>query len=217
MSVAHDLWAESSEMATRCLAHPFVRGIADGSLAPARYRRFIAQDAYFLEAFARGYAHCLARSPDRAGLYEFHRLLDGVFEELELHRGAAERLRIDLARVEPAPATLDYTRFLQEAIATGTTVGETLAAMTPCVRLYAYLGTELGREPPGEGHPYREWVETYADEEFQALAALIESLLDRYSTGSPREREHYHRAMALEHAFFEAAWQATGEGARVGR
>ncbi len=216
-SLSATLWAESGDLAERCRLHPFVRGIAGGSLDPARYRDFIAQDAYFLEAFARGYAHCLARSPDRDGLYAFHRLLDGVFEELELHRGVAERLGIDLARVEPAPATLAYTRFIEDAVAAGTTTGETLAAMTPCMRLYAHLGAALAQEAPAGGgaegeHPYREWIETYADEEFQALASLIESLLDRYTTGSPREREHYRRAMELEHGFFDAAWKGTGHG-----
>jgi thiaminase (transcriptional activator TenA) len=213
MPLAAELWAGSRVIAERCLAHPFVRGIADGSLDPERYRGFIVQDVYFLEAFARGYAHCLARAPDREGLYDFHRLLDGVFEELELHRGVAERLGIDLARVHPAPATLDYTRFIERAVVAGVTVGETLAAMTPCMRLYAYLGAELGRAPLPADHPYRDWIEAYAGGEFQALAALIESLLDRYSAGSAREREHYLRAMELEHAFFEAGW----EGAAVGR
>jgi len=146
MTVAQRFWEESRAIAEECLAHPFVRGIADGSLDAAKFRDFIAQDACFLEAFARGYAHCLARSPDRDGLDAFHRLLDGVSGELELHRGAAERLGVDLARVEPAPPTLAYTRFLAEAIAAGATTGEMLAAMTPCMRLYAHLGAQIARE-----------------------------------------------------------------------
>lgn len=84
--------------------------------------------------------------------------------------------------------------------------------MTPCMRLYAHLGTELRRAAPPGAHPHREWIDTYSSPEFQSLAALIESLLDRYTTGSPREHERYRRAMALELAFFEAAWQGVHDG-----
>ncbi|MCZ6706630.1 MAG: hypothetical protein O7A71_01605, partial [Chloroflexi bacterium] len=43
------------------MAHPFVRGIRSGDLPRERFRVYVAQDAYFLKAFARAYA--LALSP----------------------------------------------------------------------------------------------------------------------------------------------------------
>lgn len=205
MSLSRELWQDARALAERCLAHPFVRGLGDGSLDVERYRGFIAQDAFFLEAFARGYAHCLAAVPDRDGVYAFHRLLDGVFEELALHAKAARELEIDLAAVEPSPATLAYTAFIEQTVEGGS-AGETLAAMTPCMRLYAYLGRALA-DAGTQDSRYAEWVATYADEDFQALAALVEALLDRYAEGSAGEREHYGRAMELEYAFFEAAWR----------
>lgn len=209
MSLARDLWVNAAAQAGACLAHPFVRGIADGTLDRERYRGFVAQDATFLEAFARGYAHCLACSPDREGLYAFRDLLEGVFDELELHRTAARALDIDLARVRPAPATIEYTRFLADAIAASASIGETLAAMTPCMRLYAHIGAQLAAETRGGAALpalYRDWIATYGSVDFEALAQLIESLLDRYAARSDRERDHYRRAMELEHAFFDAAW-----------
>lgn len=209
MSLAAALWGEARDTAERCLAHPFVRGLGDGTLPRERYRDFIAQDAFFLEVFARGYAHCLATAPDRDGLYACHRLLNGVFEELELHARAAEELQIDLARVHPAPATLAYTGFLEACIGAGASVGETLAAMTPCMRLYAYLGRRLAEGPAAA--PYRDWVQAYASDDFQGLATLLEELLDRYGTSEGgRERERYHRAMELEYGFFDAAWTGSG-------
>ncbi len=206
MNHAADFWKEAAPVAGKCLAHPFVQGLGDGSLDREKYRRFIAQDAFFLEAFARGYAHCLASSPDRQGIYEFHRLLNGVFDELQLHARAAKELDIDLDRVEPTPAALEYTGFLQETIENSTAAGETLAAMTPCMRLYAYLGAELaGSSTPA--NPYAEWVDTYASQDFQELAELLETLLDRYGTGSAAERMNYQRAMELELQFFAAAYE----------
>ncbi len=207
MSQAQQLWSDNRQLADRSLQHPFVQGIGDGTLERDRYRHFIAQDAFFLESFARGYAHCLARSPDRKGIYEFHELLNGIFEELKLHRQASEALDIDLANVTPSRAALDYTGFLEEVIESGGTVGETLAAMTPCMRLYAYIGSCLDGQPRPSDASYAEWVDTYAGEDFQGLANLMEQLLDRYGTGSDRERQNYTRAMELELGFFESAWK----------
>ncbi|MBM3141158.1 MAG: hypothetical protein FJZ92_13375 [Chloroflexi bacterium] len=60
---SHALWDGARPEAERCLAHPFVRGLADGTIDPARYRDFIAQDAYFLEVSGRA----RARRPSRRG------------------------------------------------------------------------------------------------------------------------------------------------------
>jgi thiaminase/transcriptional activator TenA len=56
----------------------------------------------------------------------------------------------------------------------------------------------------GDNNPYAEWIETYADPEFEALAARLEDLLDRHAQDGPTVRSHYRRAMTLELAFFEA-------------
>ncbi|MGY1773845.1 TenA family protein [Blastococcus sp. SYSU D00813] len=203
MSFARRLWADSADLAAAALDHPFVRGLADGTLPRERFAGYVAQDAFFLQAFARGYAMAVVRSPDRAGLDAFADLLAGVREELRLHDGYAAGWGIDLATVEPAPATSAYTDFLLATAATGG-LGETCAAMTPCMRLYAHLGQSLAGSPPG---PYAEWVTTYADPGFEALAATLEELLDRYAAGAPAVARAYGRAMELEVAFFEAAWR----------
>ncbi len=184
------------------MADAFARGLADGSLPIDRFRAYVAQDAYFLDAFARAYALALARAPDRHALAAFHSLIGGVLDELRLHTAYAARWQVDLASNTPAWATLAYTDFLL-ATASLRGVGETCAAMTPCMRLYAYLGQQLG-QVPARDNPYQEWIDTYAAPEFESLAATLEALLDRYATDSPTVREAYRRAMQLELAFFRA-------------
>jgi thiaminase/transcriptional activator TenA len=208
VSLARRLWADSADLAAATLAHPFLRGLADGSLPRERYTGYLAQDAYFLQAFARGYAMAVVRSPDRAGLEAFADLLAGVREELRLHDGTAAREGIDLAAVRPAPATSAYTDFLLATAATGG-LGETCAAMTPCMRLYAHLGQALAGRSAGT---YAAWVTAYADPGFAALAATLEELLDRYAEDTPAVARAYRRAMELELAFFASAW-STGVGA----
>ncbi len=202
---AQELWQRNRDLGDACLTHPFVQGIATGQLARASFEVFVAQDAYFLEAFARAYALALAKSPDREGIGVFKDLLVGVFEELTLHRGYAERWGISL-EPEPLASTRAYTDFLLRT-ASLEPVGHTAAAMTPCMRLYAWLGQQLALKLDPDS-PYSEWVETYSSPDVQALAARLEALLDHYGGEPARLAELYRRAMQLELAFFQAAWEA---------
>ena len=185
--------------------HPFVRGLADGTLPPERYAKFIAQDAFFLDVFARAYAAGVFRAPDHEGRRVWHELQSGVFEELKLHAAASKEMGIDLARVTPLQATSAYTDFLL-ANTFGGTLGELVAAMAPCMRLYYYLGSSLAAEGRPT-HQYASWIETYASPEFAELVDRIEGLMDRYGQGTDRERDRYRQAMRLEYGFFSESWR----------
>jgi thiaminase/transcriptional activator TenA len=233
-SLAARLWSANADLAEAALRHPFVRGLGDGTLTLASFQRYIAQDAYFLDAFARAYALALAYCPDRHGVTELRALLNGAVEELALHQGYAARWGIDVDQVEPLPATLAYTSFLLSTAEERDT-GLLCAAMTPCMRLYAHLGQALAAGGPAGGpyaewvatyadpdfeqlaqtlaerrldrmdHAYAEWVRTYASPEFDALASRLESLLDRYATADRMAvTGAYRRAMQLELDFFQA-------------
>jgi len=206
MTLAARLWADNADVVADVLAHPFVRGIGDGSLDRELFAGYIAQDAFFLESFARAYALALARSPDTETLLAFAELLNGVRDELRLHASYAASWGIDMAGVEPAAATLAYTEFLLATAATAD-VGVVCAAMTPCMRLYAHVGTTLDADTAG---PYADWVRTYADPGFDEVATTLEKLLDRLAEDGGPVRTAYRRAMRLELAFFEAAWTAKG-------
>jgi thiaminase/transcriptional activator TenA len=196
-----DLWAANADLAKRILAHGFVRGLRDGSLPVQNFKGYVAQDAYFLEAFARAYAFCLANSRSREDLYGFAGLIAGVLEELKLHRSYADRWQVDLTGVTPVEATRAYVDFLLETARRGN-LGETIAAMTPCMRLYAYLGRTLAAN--NAAPLYSEWVKTYADPGFEELAVQLESLLDRHAEDTEAVRANYRRAMELELGFFAA-------------
>ena len=203
-SLAKTLWWENADLSRAALEHPFVRGLADGSLPREDFQYYVAQDAFFLESFARAYALALSRSPDRRGLAEFSALISGVVEELRLHEGYAERWGVDLSLTSPRDATLAYTQFLLATAALGS-VGETCAAMTPCMRLYAFLGQSLADKGVAEDNPYKEWAETYDAPDFENLASGLEALLDHYAEDTSAVHVAYRRAMSLELGFFAAA------------
>jgi thiaminase (transcriptional activator TenA) len=201
MSLSDRLWSANADLAAEALAHPFIRGLGDGSLDREIFAGYVAQDAFFLESFARAYALALVRSSDTPTLIALAALIAGVGDELGLHNSYAARWGIDMAGVEPSSATLAYTDFL---LATAATSGldVVLAAMTPCMRLYAWLGASL--DAVGAG-PYGEWVQTYADPGFDDLASTLEGLLDQHAHDNPAVGRAYRRAMHLEVEFFDSA------------
>ena len=204
MGLAADLWQMHHELALASLHTPFVRGLADGSLSRDRFAYYVGQDAFFLEAFARAYSVAAAKAPDWEGFGALHELASGVLDELKLHASYAAEWGVDLSRVQPGATTRHYTDFLL-ATAWGHDVGMTVVAMSPCMRLYAYLGQELS-QPSVPEHAYTAWIRTYSSDDFEALAQQLERLADRYATPSPQVQTTYGYAMACERDFFDAAF-----------
>lgn len=198
------LWRENRALAEECLAHPFVRGLGDGRLDPETFKEYVAQDAFFLRAFFSAYALAGVRAVERLEVAQrLHGLMRGVLDELKLHEGYAESLAIDLENIRPHWAASAYTDFLLRTAWTAE-VGEIMAAMTPCMRLYAHLGQELAAGDHSQ-NPYRKWIGTYSSEEFEALATELESLLDELAHNTRGVSFAYRYAMRCELDFFSAS------------
>lgn len=206
MTLSASLWQNSQDLAQACLENPFVRGLADGSLPRDRFAYYVGQDAFFLESFARAYAIAAAKAPDWDGYGQFLQMAQGVLGELQLHQSYATAWGVDLTNVKPGAATRRYVDFLL-ATAWAGEVGRTTAAMTPCMRLYAFLGDRLATEAQAE-HAYSDWIRTYSSPEFVALAETLEQLTDRYGQDTTAVQDAYRYAMECERDFFQAAWDS---------
>jgi thiaminase/transcriptional activator TenA len=206
MTISSDLWQENQDLAQACLKHPFVQGIADGTLHQQRFAYYVGQDAFFLEAFARAYSIAAAKAPDAEGFKTFHSLAGGVLDELSLHQGYADEWGVNLQAVEPGAATRRYTDFLL-ATAWSSEVGLIAVAMAPCMRLYAFLGQQMAQRGIKD-HQYTNWIRTYSSEEFEQLAQKLENLADRYASTTASLKSTYRYAMLCERDFFQAAWEA---------
>lgn len=207
--LSKDLWQHEIDLAQSCLTNPFVQGIATGTLNKKKFAFYVGQDTFFLESFARAYSIAAAKTSDWQGFCTFHRLANGVLEELLLHQNYASQWGVNLSKVKPVAATRCYTDFLL-ATAWGSEVGVTAVAMSPCMRLYAFLGQQLATANSPD-HDYSDWIKTYSSPEFEELAQLLESLCDRYATDSDLVRETYRYALLCEENFFTAAWKSREE------
>ena len=77
-------------------------------------------------------------------------------------------------------------------------------AMTPCMRLYSWIGKSLSNKILN--NPYKEWIITYSDESFDTLAKSLETLIDSHAEAFDITQANYlyKRAMELELEFFNA-------------
>ena len=77
-------------------------------------------------------------------------------------------------------------------------------AMTPCMRLYSWIGKNLSDMTIN--NPYKEWILTYSDESFDNLAKSLEKIIDNYQEPYDINQAHnlYKKAMELELDFFNA-------------
>ncbi|CAM9251698.1 unnamed protein product [Ectocarpus sp. 12 AP-2014] len=214
------LWQDCQLEAMRSLHHPWTLGLATGKTSLASFKNYVAQDAYFLRAFAKAYAYALAKAEDEEDIRAFHSLIGSVLEELGLHASYSAKWGIDVANTPPpVKATAEYVDFLMTVASDPTTsVAQVLAAMVPCMRLYAFLGQELRHIFPNwTESAYAEWIETYSSEDFEDAAGLVESLLDKNSAGAdyPSLFALYRKAMELEFAFFDAQLDGGTEAAML--
>ena len=148
-SFTHAIRIKAQPIWDRELKHPFVRGLADGTLSFDRFRFYLAQDYLFLVEYCRVFALAAAKARDLQTIGLFTRLLDETLNtEMQLHRDYCRRLGIaesDLERITPAPVTHGYTRHLL-TVAYGGSIADIVAAVLPCQLGYAEIGTALAGE-----------------------------------------------------------------------
>ena len=200
----------------RTFAHPFVRGIGNGTLPPDRFRFYLAQDYVFLVEYCRVLGLAAAKAPDLETMGRFADLLHATLRaEMDLHRAAARRFGLTpaaLERTRPAPTCHAYTRHLLHVAATGS-LAEVVASLLPCQWGYSEIGRRLQRRGLPRRRPlYAEWIRTYASPEFAALAEWLRGLTDRLARGAGaaerrRMADLFLTSSRYEHAFWEMSYR----------
>lgn len=190
------------------LHHPFVQGIADGTLDLDKFKFWLGQDYLFLIEYARLFALAAARSPDLNTIIRFATLLKETVEtEMNLHREYVAEFDIsldDLERAALAPTTRGYTDFLLRVATTGD-FAELVAALLPCMWAFSEIGQRLEELPPPRDQRYAKWVAMYSSPEFAQLAQWCRDLLDQLADGLPE-----HQLQKIENAFLTSSryeWQ----------
>jgi thiaminase (transcriptional activator TenA) len=204
---AADIWEAAHQ-------HPFLHGIADGTLDPERFRFYVRQDYLFLVDYGRLLALACARAPRLEVMERFAELTHStLLTEMDLHRAYAAEWGISRAELEREPAhpvTRAYTDFLLRTAALGD-FGELVAALLPCMWSYSELGQGLAQISRSTDARYVRWIEMYSGEDFARLAGWCREVCDEAAASAGcetrgRMREAFLDSSRHELEFWSAAW-----------
>ncbi len=191
----------TDEWETYC-HHDFVRELGEGNLPIESFRHYLAQDYIFLIHFSRAWALAVYKSGSVADMQWASEILHSTLNtEMSLHVMFSERFGVsqeELENTEEAQGNLAYTRFVLDRGLAGDLL-ELYVALMPCVVGYAEIGNRLALDYATDmaDNPYREWIEMYSSDEYQALAIKSISVLERIS----RERGGMARIDELKAVF----------------
>ncbi|GIX11020.1 TenA family protein [Elioraea sp.] len=210
-----DVLREASEPDwTAAVTHRFVHELAAGTLDRAVMRRYLVQDYQFLDAFVAllGAAiHAAPSLPQRIPLGRFLGMV--VSEENTYFQRSFDALDVPEAeRVAPALAapTAGFQALMREAAASGR-YGAALAVLTVAEWVYLSWAAPLAGRDPG-WFVFREWIDLHSGPSFEAWVGFLRAELDAaHEAADAAERAEitalFRRAVALERAFFDAAYQ----------
>ena len=210
-------WQQASGIRAAIAELPFVAALGDGTLPAAAFTWYLAQDARYLGRYAQSLAAAAELATDRAERVFWHDCsTSAVATELLLHESWVAPEVVE--RTVPSPVTTAYLDHLADAESTGDYAVLT-AALLPCFWIYADVGNALAaRNRPG--HPYADWLATYADESFATATrraiAITEAAVQRAGATSRRAAARAFRASCEhEREFFAAPLPSMAEPAET--
>jgi thiaminase/transcriptional activator TenA len=202
------LWSAIAPIYDKTVRHPFLAGLADGTLPRARFDFYLEQDALYLSAFSRALSLLAAKAPREEWALTLNR---HAVEALEVERKLHESL-LGPGRRTPAmaPSNFAYTNHLIAAVSQRP-FAEGLAALLPCYWIYWEVGKQLKKR--GSKNPdYQRWIDQYAGEEYGATVRQVLEMMDqeaRAMSAASREaaRKLFEISARYEYMFWDMAWR----------
>ena len=166
--------------------HAFVEGLGTGTLPRAAFLHYLVQDYVFLVHFCRAWSLAIVKAETLEETRACTAILEAlVNHEMALHVQTCAAEGIDEDSLYAATEEIEnlaYTRYVMDAGLQGDFLDLT-AALAPCCFGYGEIGLRLAQEA-AEGTPYRLWIDTYADPDYQQAMANVGAMID----GAARRR-----------------------------
>lgn len=193
------------------IAHPFLKTLADGTIARDKILWYLAQNAGYLRNYAASLSRACAKlenPQDRALLAQWIKDTAGTetWTQDLLRKFSGGRDATPFMRLRPT--TLFYASWEAKASEEGT-AGEAWAALLPCFTMYEVAGRCIAGHIRKE-NPYREWLSAYGDPAYSKTVESAVALADRLARketpeGHARMIENYLTSCRLEWALWDAA------------
>ena len=216
MAFSQHLLDNNREIRSLIARHPFVLGIANGTLRVEKFRFYMRQDYVFLVEYCRIWGLAVAKADNLLTMGKLAQLLHSTLEvEMALHRAYAAEFGISESELEStsaAPTTHAYTRHLLNVAWSGS-LAEIVGSLLPCQWGYLELASEMAAEGKATpNNPYRKWIEAYSSPEYCDLARWLRDLFDSLTEGARPEEltkieKEYAASSRYELMFWDMSWR----------
>ena len=198
-------------------AHPFVRGIADGTLPIEKFKYFMIQDYLYLLEYAKVFSIGAAKANDPKIMKIFSGYVSQILSgEMDIHKGYMERLGISINEAENTRISQDnlsYTSYMLR-IAYEYGPAHICAAVLPCAVSYEALAKKITVEDSlSSSHPFfGEWISGYASDDYHRENEKLKEITEYAAEGmSDKAIDELvligERCSLYEGAFWDMSWE----------
>ena len=216
LSITDRLHEAAAPIWEKCLNHPFVTGIGNGTLDVEKFKFFMLQDYLYLFDYAKVFALGVVKARDPELMRTFAKNVDAVLGgEMNIHRAYMKRLGIteeQVFAVQPALDNLSYTNYMLSVASNGTPA-EIVASILACSWSYAEIGKALAKIPGALEHPfYGEWIQGYSSEDYAVANDALIRLMNDLAKDAPEEQlkhltEIFVNCSRYELGFWDMSWE----------
>lgn len=206
-----ELWRDATPIFRKTLAHPFLKGVEDGSLPREKFRYYMRQDSLYLGQFGLALQALATRTSNKDYAAFFTKgSQNAINTEQALHQ--RHFTPGELAKTEMAPTNVAYVNHMIASAAQGS-FAEGVAAVLPCYWIYWEVGRELKRRGAKSPDPeYQRWIDQYSADAFGAGVAKIKAIMDAEAARlTPAQRAKlkgiFLRGVRYEYMFWDMAWR----------
>lgn len=191
--------------------HAFTNALADGTLDKDRMAGYLQQDYLFVEGFVRLLASAIAHGPSLADILPAAQFLGTISgPENTYFLRSFKALSVPSAASKVSKAAQDFRELMDEARLSGR-YENMLAVLV--VAEWSYLEWATPFEQQADELPFwlGEWITLHSGDGFANVVGYLRTQLDTVwptldVNNQAQVKKLFSRAVALERAFFDAAW-----------
>ncbi|WP_096440010.1 thiaminase II [Alteribacter populi] len=215
MTFSQELRKEADYIFEATYNHPFVKGIAEGTLLKDQLIHYVKQDFEYLNAMIQARALAIGKCTKREDMEMFNTSIGFILNsEIHPHNNFCQVAGVDYADLQGyplAPTAQHYSKHMLNVAHEGS-LGEIIAATLPCPWIYLDIGERIMKEyQPDENHPFYEWISFYGvqtEPRMQAYLDKLDALAEKASDEEKeRMKDHFMVSCQLEYMFFDMAYK----------
>ncbi|MDE6658115.1 MAG: thiaminase II [Oscillospiraceae bacterium] len=216
MKVSERLYQTALPIWESYYTHPFIQGIADGTLPQEKFKFYMIQDHKYLMQYAKVFALGVIRATKESDMRTFSNLITATLDtENAVHQSYLAKFNITRKIIDDTPMCLTNESYTNYMISIGFKGGlaEIMAAVLACSWSYKLIGDYLALNyPDSKNHPfYGNWVNTYTSQSFRNCNDDMIAMCDRFTENCTenqiQELEHIVKICSeYEYQFWDMAW-----------